>query len=296
MTEFSVVVPVLDDRDLLRVTLPSYFKLNPSEIILCYDDPPIQESVELCREIAEGFPDVSLNFIFVPDTHGWVFHQAYVRREGFKAACYDRVVTGDIDLVVNQNVLKAVECVGPNLSEGDVGLASVSKFEWAGGWRGLARLFGRGLLKLVVHRFAEAYRGYGIATSYFTGLYCFWRPFWLETEDAGISRLHNPKMSLWERVPSEWVAEDFYATGEDTYLRDCLVRKYPVTYLPDVGAVVLRVELESNPQVQFSNGVYFALKGRHLLGALTRTFLRLEPNYINGHRYGVHLRKMRGLP
>ena len=291
--EFSVVVPVKDDRDLLPTTLPTYFQLDPSEMILCFDDPPCVEAVDLCRRIGEGFPSIPLRFVYVSRDHGWVFHQAKVRREGFRDACCDRIVTGDIDLVVNRNVLKAVELVGPD--GGDVGLASVSKFERAGGVKGLAHLFGRGILKTIVHKFAEGYRGYGIATSYFTGLYCFWRPYWLETEDRGIERLHNPKMSIWERVPSEWESKDFYATGEDTYLRDCMIRKHRVVYLPDVGASVLRVELESNPQVQFSNGVYFALRGRHWLGALTRTVLRLEPNYLVGHRYGVRLRKRRAV-
>lgn len=289
MTDFSVVVPIKDAVDLISTTLPSYYAVGPSEVVLCFDDPVGDDgSLELARHVASRYP-VDTKFVFVKRDLSWVFHQANVRREGFKAASSDRILTGDIDLVVNRNVLRAVELVGEN----GVGLASLSKLERGPKMKGLARFFGKAVLKSFVHKAAEAYRGYGIATTNFTGLYCFWRPYWLETEDDGIKQLHNPKESIWERVRGEWSAEDFYATGEDTYLRDCMERRYRVVYLPDVGGTVLRVELESNPTVQFSNGVYFALKGRNLLGALTRTVLRLEPNYICGHLYGRKLLRMR---
>jgi len=74
------------------------------------------------------------------------------RRTGFLNAKYDRILTGDIDLIINRNVLKAVEKVGNVLS--------------------LYRLITETMLRI----FSNVIKRKMGATS-FTGLYAFWKPY-----------------------------------------------------------------------------------------------------------------------
>ena len=85
------------------------------------------------------------------------------------------------------------------------------------------------------------------------------------------------------------------AGEEDTFLRDHVREKHKVVYLPDIGGFVLTDPMEDLPIVQFKKGIYFSLRGRNLLGALTRTFFRLQPHYFLGHLYGSRLRAYKNL-
>jgi len=258
MLKFSAVIPVKDEVDLIPKTLPSYYSVKPSEVLVCTDKPCLAQVRKTVNKVAEKCGAIEITRIIeVPKDPSWKFHQAHVRRTGFHAASYDRILTGDIDLIINRNVLKAVQMVGKD----NIGLVS-----------------------------AKAYRGKGISATTFTGLYAIWRPYWLDSEPEGdIKNLVNPKQKLRQGITNQWTLKDFYGMGEDTYLRDCMIKKYRVVYLPDIGAIDLRPALELHPDVQFLKGIYFALRGRNLIGALARTAFRLQPHYICGHFYGKKL-------
>jgi len=256
-------------------------------VLICTDKPCPPQVRKTVNEVAEkcGATEIT-RIIEVPKDPSWKFHQAHVRRAGFHAASYDRILTGDIDLIINRNVLKAVQMVGKD----NIGLVSLSKLEYPRSFVSFLRLMGKGILQKYIHKLAEAYRGRGVATTTFTGLYAIWRPYWLDSEpEEGIKNLVNPKQKLRQGITNQWTLEDFYGMGEDTYLRDCMIKKYRVVYLPDIGAIDLRPALELHPDVQFLKGIYFALRGRNLIGALARTVFRLQPYYICGHFYGKKL-------
>ena len=291
MTDFSIVCPVKDEVDLIPVTLPSFYAVSPTEVLLCLDKPAPTEVVNIIRRVAKQCDaEDKTRVIEVERNPEYRFHQAWVRRKGFLEANYDRILTTDIDLIINRNVLKAVEIVGKD----NIGLVSLSKLHFPRGLVPFLRLMGEWILKKYVHRFAEMYRGRGIAVTTFTGLYAIWRPYWLDSEDEGIKRLVNPKQKLREGISIKWSLRDFYAPGEDTYLRDCMEKKHRVVYLPDIGAIVLSSPLEDHPDVQYMKGIYFALKGRNLVGALARAFLRLQPYYLCGHLYGKRILQILG--
>ena len=291
--KWSLVCPVWhNDIDLIPRTLPSFLNVNPTEIIICidYTHTEIPNYVELADKVVDKVKNIAGNkvkILKVKRNDEYTFQQAWIRRAGFLKAKYDRVLTTDADLVINKNVLKAIALVGNN----DIGLVSVSKLEPPKDLLSFLRFFGKGILQKYLHPFANAYRGYGIATSTFTGLYAIWRPYWLDSEDEGIKKLVNPKQKL-RGETKEWGIYDFYGVGEDTYLRDCMERKHRVVYLHDIGAKILTNPLEAHPDVQYSKGIYFALRGRSLVGALTRTVFRLEPYYLCGHFYGKRLLRL----
>jgi len=279
MVEFSIVCPIKDEVDLIPRTLPSFYTVEPSEVLLCLDKPAPKKVIGLINKLTSflGVEDLT-RIIEVELNPEYAFHQAWVRRKGFLEAKYDRILTTDIDLVINKNVLKAVEMVGKD----NIGLVSLSKRRAITGFRSL--------YTRIMECFINRLRRYvnlvsGLSSTTFTGLYAIWRPYWLDSEDAGIKKLVNPKQLLrGENVKLD--VKNVYPTGEDTYLRDCMVLKHSAVYLPDIGATCLTKSLEEHPNVQFWKGFYFAIQGRSMFGALVRTALHLQFPYLVGHVYG----------
>jgi len=271
------------------MTLPSFYAVNPSEVILCLDKPAPRQVLEVIEKVAKACKAEDITRIIeVEHNPEYAFHQAWVRRKGFLEAKNDRILTTDIDLVINKNVLKAVEIVSRN----NIGIVSCCKLRSLGSFVGLYRYLGEIFLREVAHRLVSFYRGEGLKATSFTGLYAICRSYWLNSEDEGIKKLVNPKQIL-RGQNREFDITQVYPTGEDTYLRDCMATQYRVIYLPDIGSICLIDYLEDHPHVQFWKGFYFASRGRSLLGALVRTVLRLQVHYFVGHLYGKKFLKRR---
>jgi len=275
MRNFSVVVPISEkDEGLMRATLPSWFTLDSDDFLLCVDKPSsksfrlvIERLARICNK------EDKITIVEVEKSNEWRFHQAHVRREGFHKARYDAILTGDIDLVVNKNVYKALSLVG----KGNIGLVSLAKLhyphELQDYWREAILLFSRNIVHGVLDKF--------IATTTFTGLYAFYRPYWLDSEqEEELKKLVNPKELVWQN--DEKLAP--VAVGEDTFLRDCMMQKgYRCVYLRDIGAVDLRPATENLPYMQYIIGRYFARRGRSPFMSIGRAFLRAQPYYLAGY-------------
>lgn len=287
MVEFSLVCPIKDEDEFIPLALPSFFAVNPSEIILCLDKPaPTKLKALICHVARNCHARHITRIIEVEKNPEYGYHQAWVRRRGFHEAMFPRILTTDIDIVMNRNVLKALEMVGNE----NIGLVSLSKFRYPNSIMHFLRLYGSSIMSKYVHHFAKAYRGNGLSTTTFTGLYAIWKEYWLDSEpEEELKGLKSSKKSL------EWEFHVVRATGEDTFLRDYMEKKHKVVYLPDIGGFVLTDPMEDLPIVQFKKGIYFSLRGRNLLGALTRTFFRLQPHYFLGHLYGSRLRAYKNL-
>jgi len=285
MHRFSIVIPIAGTKreaELIPLTLPSYYSVNPSEMIIAIDNPPkceqarivLEKTVSECGEKNTRILDVEIG--------GWADQQVKARRMGFQVAKYERILTGDIDLIVNKNVLKAVNMVGNG-----VGVVSCSKFRLPHDSLSFMRLCSSEILRRL-----SAIRKRMDATA-FTGLYAFYRPYLEEVEP--IERVKKFQ-KLKEKVRNNQSLElaDFFGAGDDTLLRDEIKQKYKVVCLKDIGAFVLTDYWEDRPMVQYGKGVYFAVRGRKTLIALGRAFIRLQPYYFAGHRLGKQLVK-RGL-
>ena len=273
--KFSVVVPVKNEVDLLMKTLQSYYAVDPSEVIICTDKPAlriVKKAVERVAAFSQA-EDIT-KVIEVGRDPEWRFHQAHVRREGFHRSEYDRILTGDIDLVVNKNVHKALKLVGRS----DVGLASLSKFRRPRNLQNFWSLTTVTFLRKVVHGLLDPVR----ATTTFSGLYALWRPYWRESEpEEEIKRMVNPKQFYRGEKPD--LKNAYIVSGEDTFLRDHMLRKYRCVYLKDIGAIDLGVATEDLPYIQFMKGQYFARQGRSTLVSVGRAILRAQPFYLMGH-------------
>jgi len=283
--DFSIVVPVKDETELVLQTLPSYCALKPSELLICTDKPCERSVVNLIRRIAAfvKMEDVT-RIIEVKRNPEWGFHQAHVRRSGFLEAKYDRVLTGDIDLLVNGNVYKALSLVGKN----DIGLASLGKFHYPSSLLDYWQLGVGTFLRKVVHGML----GFSMDTTVFSGLYALWRPYWLDSEpEEEVKKLVNPKQVLRGEV-SDFELASGYA-GEDTFLRDWMSKKHKCVYLKDIGAIDLGKSLERHYFTQYCAGAYFGVKGRSLPISIGRAVLRGQPHYFRGYLAGRSRRARR---
>lgn len=279
MVEFSVVVPVSEkDFSLIPKTIPSWFSLTSDDFLICVDKPVSSELRNLIQSYAK-FCGVENNvrIVEVGRSNEWSFHQAHVRREGFHQAKHDRILTGDIDLVVNSNVYKALNLVGKN----NIGLVSLSKFRYPRnlvGYYQAAVLF---FLRNVVHGVFDFFTD----TTTFSGLYAIWRPYWLATEpEEEVKQLVNPKQFFRGERPS--LENAVVVTGEDSFLRDCMIKKYRCIYLRDIGAVDIGKTIEELPYIQFMVGQYFAHRGRSMMLSFGRALLRAQPYYLKGYLHG----------
>src|SRR2546428_11189755 len=95
-----------------------------------------------------------------------MFHQAFVRRTGFKSARFDKILTGDIDVIVNENVVAAIRMVGKD----NIGIVNLQK-EMRSGFFDVVQNSTRRVIRALKKE------------AYFTGLYALYRTHRLETED-----------------------------------------------------------------------------------------------------------------
>jgi hypothetical protein len=278
MLQFSVVLPVSEkDVPLIRKTAHSWFSLASDDFVICVDKPVsdgLEGFIQRCARICKV--EHKVRILEVERSSEWSFHQAHVRREGFSRARHEKILTGDIDLVVNANVYKALSLLGEN----NIGLVSLSKFHHPDSimdyWREGVLFF----LRNVAHGALDPV----MATSTFSGLYALFRPYWLDSEPADeAKRLVNPKQFHRGEKPDARRASAI--TGEDTFLRDHMQQKHRCIYLKTIGAVDLRVSLENLPTIQFAIGQYFARQGRPMLISMGRAVLRAQPYYLKGYLY-----------
>ena len=257
---FSIVMPVKDEYDLLRSSLPACYSVRPDEVVLCFDKPAPAKCVELAKDLGAKQSRIKTRIVEVERNPEWRFHQAWVRRSGFRAAEHDRILTVDVDLVINRNVLKAVDLVGKD----DVGLVSCSKFYPVTGPLGFWRAVAYHLARRA--HFAP-----------FTGLYCIFRPYWLDSEDEGIKSLEDPR--------TERALGSLAAVGEDTYLRNCMITRHRVLYLRELGAYCMTRYVEDVPHMQFELGRYMAAKGYSWPRVLLRALMYGRIHYLRGYLY-----------
>lgn len=260
--EFSIVMPIKSEDYLLSKTLRACYELNPNEIIFCLDEPLDKKLVRSINEISKNFNYLDkIKIIAVPKTSDYLFHQAKVRREGFRQAKHDRILTVDVDTVINKNVLKAISMVGNN----NVGFVSCSTSHSKNGFANLWRNFA----------FKIANK---ISPPKFTGLYALWRPYWLETEDENVKSLPNARNAK----------GGFALIGEDAYLYNCMKSKYKCIHISDFGGYCLRSDCNDLPNVQFETGRFYAKKF-NLLSVLLRSILFLRPHVLKGY---LHQKKL----
>ena len=231
---FSIVLPVKSKSNLLEKSLTSCYSVNPDEVLICLDDPPDKKILDEIKRISNKYGySHKTKIITVQKNLEFSFHQAWVRREGFRQAKHDRILTVDVDLIINNKVLKALSLVGKD----NVGFVSCSTAHSKNGLLGVWRH--------IAFKIANKKN-----PPQFTGLYALWRPYWLDTEDEKIKSLENARKAK----------GGFALIGEDTYLHNCMQTKYKCMHLSDYGADCMRDDCNDLPDVQFEIGRHYTKK------------------------------------
>ena len=284
--KFSIVIPIRDEVDYIPRTLPCYLALKPNEVVLCLDDPAPQDVLEAIEKVSQQYKAEKILKILRIPKGGWGDQQMKVRRRGFLEARNDRILTGDIDLIVNRNVLKAINSVGKN----DVGIASCGKLRIPHNLIGIYRLFVDFFQRQCIPQLTK-FVGKSKTVTGFTGLYALWRPFWLAVEPRDEAKQYS---MIKQKIKDDQYLTivDCKRTGEDGFLKDHMLRKHNIIYIPDVCAMVLSDPLIDRPLIQYTKGLYFSMIGRKWLTTLAKTFLRLQPYYFVGYLYGRRLKKV----
>jgi glycosyltransferase involved in cell wall biosynthesis len=248
MKPFSVVIPVSKwDCELASRTLLSWLKLPTDDILLCVDD---QVQPSLIGDTVNGDPRVRYVFVGVSP---WKFRQAYVRRQGFKSAKHDVILTGDADVVPNLNVLRAVELAG----EDGVGVVNVQMDMKGKHWRN----FWRGVVRHLNH------------TAFHTGLYALYRPYWIETEDEeSASVVPDPRTSNLAMVEYHGRTNNGIL-GEDVMVFEAMLDRYKTTSLPIVGGTEVREESNMKSSVQMKLAIRYIQSGRRMRSVLLAALL-----------------------
>lgn len=204
--QFSIVCPIKDEVDLIPKTLPSFYDIQPSEVILCVDKPAPQDVVKMISKVARACKaEDKTRIIEVERDPEYKFHQAHVRRKGFLDAKFDKILTVDIDIILDRNIGKYFSQVNDNVK-----LVSFTKSSYPLNFRYTMSQLIQKAYKIVKQK---GYKG-------FTGLYFFSKKAWMETED--------PK-SL-KMIPR----------GEDTHLDQHMKSKYETLFVDEVQNICLR--------------------------------------------------------
>jgi glycosyltransferase involved in cell wall biosynthesis len=254
-------MPVKDEHELLRHSLPSCYNLNPDEVLLCFDDPPHNPTVREVERIASYMNKTSsTRIITIPKNPEYRFNQAWVRRQGFREARNDRILTTDADIVLTKKALRAISIAGRD----DIGLASCTTLHCI---RGVL-----GVWKAVAHRLADLASSAGIM-----GLYALWRPYWRDSEDESIKQLPDPR--------KEKVIGSRGIISEDVYLRDRMREKHVCVHLKQVGGYNMRPDWPDQPNVQLELGRFYAESGYSICSTLARSIIFARPHLFRGYLY-----------
>jgi hypothetical protein len=182
-------------------------------------------------------------------------------------AKYDKILTGDIDLFIFPSCLKAINKLG----EKNVGLVSLSKLRERKGLIGRLRNFMEKLIRIYAKKLDPNVAG----LDYFTGLYAVYRPYWLNSENLdSIKKLKNPSKARLGPLKED------SNIGEDTHLRDWMIKKYKCLYLPDIGAQVTRLGLEDSKKIQYKTGKKYVHEGKNFFYVLRHALIHIRPHVI----------------
>ncbi len=225
---WSFVLPVKDEIDLLKRTLPAAIALKPDEIVLVTDYTYYGNEVASHADIiAERMRYGGMKYVEVDTNPDWQFHQAWARRKGYLEATHDVIFTSDVDNIVLPAILRGLELIGKD----HIALVSFSK-----------------ILRVNSPMSFIRYVAYNIrrktALNVFTGLYWLDRPSYLElAPEEEIRKIRN---------------------GEDNFIVQKIQNQthYRMLTLRDLGARCLTGQNEDMPWRQFYEGLWIARTAR----------------------------------
>lgn len=253
MTNFSVVLPVHNEAEFLKYSLPSVYKLQPQEVILILDR-CTDKSQSIAKDIASRYENVETRFYSVNGNVDWVYRPAYLFRMGYHEARNNLVLTSAADIILDSKITGYFGEIGKN-----IGLISFSYLDYPVHFRNL-------LKRLLI--------GSGISPPsrkqrWLSGVFIFSKKAWLETEDQE--------------------AIKHVERAQDTYLHVALLKKYKSKCVI-TGSFHLRPR-ENNAMHYLKGRLYWTVAKRSfiltLLSALFYLRLGLIKGYIHARMSGA---------
>ncbi len=136
---FSVVMPLHNEVELLKLSLPSIYRLNPTETILLFDrctDDSYNVAVDIAKRM--GFFEKTV-FRQVSGDEGaqFSFRPTFLRLLGYSMATCKKVLKTDADLVLDPKISGYI----PKLGEDNIGIITFEYLDYPISYRHMLKRF-----------------------------------------------------------------------------------------------------------------------------------------------------------
>jgi glycosyltransferase involved in cell wall biosynthesis len=113
-TDFSVVMPIHNEAKLLKFSLPSVLRLDPTETILLFDnctDDSYNVAVQITKRM-NYFEKTVFKIVTAQEGSGFSFRPTFLRRMGYLMAKYNKVLKTDADLILDFKIKNYIPMLG----------------------------------------------------------------------------------------------------------------------------------------------------------------------------------------
>jgi glycosyltransferase involved in cell wall biosynthesis len=113
-TDFSVVMPIHNEAKLLKFSLPSVLRLDPTETILLFDnctDDSYNVAVQITKRM-NYFEKTVFKIVTAQEGSGFSFRPTFLRRMGYLMAKYNKVLKTDADLILDFKIKNYIPILG----------------------------------------------------------------------------------------------------------------------------------------------------------------------------------------
>ena len=137
--DFCVVMPLHNEADLLKLSLPSIYRLNPTETILLFDrctDDSYNVAVDIAKKMG-FFEKTVFRQISDEESKQFSFRPTFLRRLGYSMATCNKVLKTDADLVLDQKIQEYI----PQLGKDNVGIITFEYLDYPISYRHMLKRF-----------------------------------------------------------------------------------------------------------------------------------------------------------
>lgn len=258
LVDFSVVMPIHNEENLLSYSLPSVLKLVPDEVILIFDR-CTDRSLEIAEEITKRYEFRSRTKLIElnKSSQGWKFRVAFLRRHGFRLAKNHVILNTDADLILDGKIVDYLHLVGKK----NIGIVLFSRIPHP-----------RTLQSLLGTLFSPFIPIVGVRVG-FGGLYAFSKQAWLETENQESAKA-TPR-------------------AEDTHLRLSILGRHKEIF---VKTKTLHLRPRETARYHFLKGVTrWQTRRESLLRVAIHSFMFLRPLVLSGYlKARLHNKELTG--
>jgi glycosyltransferase involved in cell wall biosynthesis len=113
-SSFSVIMPIHNESELLKLSLPSIFRLDPTEVILIFDrctDDSYDVAVEISKRTG-FFEKTVFKLVGVEEGSRFSFRPTFLRRMGYFMAKCNKILKTDADLVLDPKIKDYIPLLG----------------------------------------------------------------------------------------------------------------------------------------------------------------------------------------